>query len=723
MKATLRIHPLRTTLNRSAINFYIRGWFIVSALAVRVLAEPLLTQTDVFISGKDGYHSYRIPAIETASDGSLVAFAEARKYSLADPGFGQQDIDLVYKRSTNNGLTWSPMIILEDPGEFWSAANPATVVDRTLGRMWVFYLRSRPGRSTETARPGTDDFQTIARWSDDPGRSWSEPVDLTAVGRDMTDPVWRASVPGPGGAIQARNGRLIIPMWKMPFATFTIFSDDHGRTWQRGQCVPGTQGGDEDQVVELDDGRILMDIRQETGTNRWFAISEDGGKTWANPRPGISVKPVACAIERFTLQSSGDDTNRILWTGPKGPERRRLTIRTSYDEGRSFIKEQIISDQYAAYSDLTILKDKTVGVLWERGVESGYQFITFTRINREWIERDTSASSSGSAGDAFKVISRGEAAGTYQAFPDVCRLQNGDLFCVFYGGYGHVSLPNTEWPRGGRICSVRSRDEGRTWSVPRVVYDGPIDDRDPHIALMRDGTAVCSFFTYRPQPGSQALCDTCLVISQDGGETWGGEPQVVAPGWPSSAPVRELADGTRILGVYREENATAYGGIIRSTNGGKTWCAPIPIGKDSGVRLDAETDFVRLKDGTLYAALRGDRVNMHFATSSDGGLNWSMVKDLGVPGHCPHFTRLSTGEILLTHRLPLTALHISRDDAKTWQGPFQIDTTPGAYASTVELKDGTVLVVYYEEGAASAIRARRFRLSGEGIEYLSLDSR
>ena len=130
-----------------------------------------------------------------------------------------------------------------------------------------------------------------------------------------------------------------------------------------------------------------------------------------------------------------------------------------------------------------------------------------------------------------------------------------------------------------------------------------------------------------------------------------------------------------------------------------------------------------LKDGTLYATLRGDRVNMHCATSPDGGLTWSPVKDIGFPAHCPHFTRLHTGEILLTHRLPLTALHISRDEGKTWQGPYRIDATPGAYPSTVELKDGTVLVVYYEEGAGSAVRARRFKVEPEGIEFLGLESR
>ncbi|SPE59542.1 conserved hypothetical protein [Verrucomicrobia bacterium] len=322
----------------------------------------------------------------------------------------------------------------------------------------------------------------------------------------------------------------------------------------------------------------------------------------------------------------------------------------------------------------------------------------------------------------YQIISRGEAAGTYQAFPDICRLKDADLLCVFYAGYGHVSLPRDDFPKGGRICCVRSKDEGRTWSAPRILFDSPFDDRDPHIAQMRDGAVVCSFFTYRPQPDGKVLCDTCLVASRDGGETWDNEPQVVAPGWSSSAPVRELPDGTLILGVYREEGPTAYGGVIRSTDGGKTWCEPIPIGKGSGVRLDAETDFVRLEDGSLYAALRGDRVNMHFATSRDGGLTWSPVKDIGFPGHCPHLTRLSTGEILLTHRLPLTALHVSRDDAKTWQGPYQIDATPGAYPSTVELKGGTVLVVYYEEGATSAVRARRFALKPDGIEFLPLGS-
>jgi sialidase-1 len=265
---------------------------------------------------------------------------------------------------------------------------------------------------------------------------------------------------------------------------------------------------------------------------------------------------------------------------------------------------------------------------------------------------------------------------------------------------------------------VRSKDEAKTWSAPEVLYDGSDDDRDPHIASLRDGKLVCSFFPYRHPSKSKPDFETSIIRSSDGGLTWDKEHRVLARQWACSAPVREMPDGTLLLGVYHEEGETAYGGLLRSTDKGNSWSDPIPIGRGSGVRLDAETDLVQLRDGSLYAALRSDRTNMHFAISRDLGLNWTDVKDIGFKGHSPHFTRLSKGEILLSHRLPQTALHISRDEAKSWEGPHQIDDKIGAYPSTVELKDGTVLIVYYEEGAESAIRARRFQVADTGIKFL-----
>lgn len=316
----------------------------------------------------------------------------------------------------------------------------------------------------------------------------------------------------------------------------------------------------------------------------------------------------------------------------------------------------------------------------------------------------------------YQVISRGEASGPYQAFPDACRLHNGDILVVFYAGYGHVSLPNEQWPKGGRLCMVRSGDEGRTWSEPAVLYDDERDNRDPHLAQLSDGTVICTYFDYW-KDGEQTRYRTMAVRSTDGGQTWAAQGQPVTPEmWAESAPVRQMPDGTLLLGVYAEGANGSFGGVVRSTDGGRTWGAPIPIGKEANLPLDAETDVIRLKDGTLYAALRSSSINMHYATSSDLGLTWSAVRDIGFKAHSPHFTRLSDDTIIMTHRLPATAMHLSRDECRTWQGPYLIDSVGGAYPATVELKDKTVLAIYYEEGEGSAIRAQHLRLTPEGIE-------
>jgi sialidase-1 len=362
------------------------AWFVLLSFVVALpamAAEPLLKQVDVYKSGEDGYFMYRIPAIEAAPDGTLLAFAEGRKNNADDPGLGNQDIDLVLKRSTDGGRTWSKMEIIEDPGEFWSAANPATVVDRDTKKVWVLYARCKPQRSMDTARPGTDDIQTRARASSDNGLTWSEPIDLTAVARDTSDATWKCSIVGPGGMIQTRNGRLVAPIWKAPFGNLAIYSDDHGQSWHRSALVPGGSFGDEDQLVELADGRILLDIRQNQGDGRRRSTSSDGGQTWSDTTAGEAVTPCCCAIERLSLQADGDDRNRILWTGPKGPARKTLVARISYDEGQTFPAERVISEELAAYSDLTRLQDKTIGCLWERG---DYRFITFTRFNLAFLE-------------------------------------------------------------------------------------------------------------------------------------------------------------------------------------------------------------------------------------------------------------------------------------------------------------------------------------------------
>lgn len=334
------------------------------------------------------------------------------------------------------------------------------------------------------------------------------------------------------------------------------------------------------------------------------------------------------------------------------------------------------------------------------------------------------------------LISKGGDAGDYQAFPDACRLKNGDIVAVFYAGDEHVTKQSEKYPKAGRICLVRSKDEGKTWSKPVTIYDDNDDNRDPHISQLSNGSLVVSFFSLRyPSFGAKeykTLGSPQLLWSRDNGKSWDKEATLLETGdidWLSSAQVREMPDGTTILPVYHQEGRgglKAWGGVMLSRDKGKTWGPVITIGEKANLPLAAETDVILLKDGTLYAALRAQQeVHMHFAKSKDMGKTWSDVEDIGFRGHSPSFTRLKSGEILLTTRAftdapskkGYTGLRISRDEARTWEGPYMVDETLGAYPSTVELKDGSVLVVYYEEGQGSGIRAYRFRIPAKAAPF------
>jgi Neuraminidase (sialidase) len=315
-----------------------------------------------------------------------------------------------------------------------------------------------------------------------------------------------------------------------------------------------------------------------------------------------------------------------------------------------------------------------------------------------------------------QIVCSGEAAGGYAAFPDVCRLPSGHLFCVFYSGYGHVSTPNARWPKGGRILAVRSSDNGRSWGKPVVVIDTDQDDRDPSVACLKDGTLLLNWFTLH-----QNRVAIWLARSTDQGKTWSKPVKLKLDSpysFACSAPVRQLPDGSLILGLYCEDEKAkrTFGAAVKSYDGGKTWKDLAYIGEKAGVYLDAETDVVRLKDGKLLAALRSSKVDMHYATSEDSGKTWGPVRSFGFKGHCPYFLRHSSGVMLLAHRVPATSLHWTSDEGKTWHGPVRIDSVGGAYPSLVELPDGLVYCVYYEEGKGSSIRGVRLRVDRMGVK-------
>jgi Neuraminidase (sialidase) len=322
-----------------------------------------------------------------------------------------------------------------------------------------------------------------------------------------------------------------------------------------------------------------------------------------------------------------------------------------------------------------------------------------------------------SASAQHQIVCSGQAAGGYAAFPDVCRLRNGDLYCVFYSDYGHVSTPNDQWPKGGRIMAVRSSDNGQTWGQPVVAIDTDQDDRDPSVACLQDGTLLLNWFTLH-----ENRVAVLLARSTDYGKTW-SEPVPLKLDSPysfaCSSPVRQLPDGSLILGLYHEDDkGRAFGATVKSYDGGKTWKDLALIGEKNGVYLDAETDVVPLKAGRLLAALRSSKVDMHYSHSEDGGKTWGPVRSFGFKGHCPYFLRHKSGVILLAHRVPATSLHWTADEGKTWHGPVRIDSVGGAYPSLVELPDGLVYCVYYEEGKGSSIRGVRLRVDRKGVQVV-----
>jgi sialidase-1 len=342
-------------------------------------AAAQFSQVDVFRASEGGYHTYRIPALVVTRSGALLAFCEGRRGGRGDSG----DIDLLLKRSRDNGRTWSDLQVVADFGDD-TIGNPAPVVDRKTGAILLLLTRN-PGHVTERQIIDGTAAGTRTVWltrSTNDGLTWTPPEEITASVK-LPDWTWYAT--GPGNGIQLRSGRLVIPCDHIVAGTkanysHVILSDDGGRTWRIGGSA-GDQTN-ESAVVELRDRSLLLNMRSNHGRNRRaVARSRDQGLTWSAVESDEAlIEPVCQAsLIRFTK-------DRLLFSNPADTKRRMLTVKLSRDEGKTWPVERLVHAGPSAYSSLARLKSGRIGLLYERGANSPYELISFAAFDLAWLQ-------------------------------------------------------------------------------------------------------------------------------------------------------------------------------------------------------------------------------------------------------------------------------------------------------------------------------------------------
>ncbi|MFD9093462.1 exo-alpha-sialidase [Streptomyces collinus] len=370
------------------------------ARAGAAAATAEFDQQVLFKASQDpGYACFRIPAIVRTGDGTLLAFAEGRVLNCGDAA----DIDIVVKRSADGGRTWGPLrVVNEGAGD--THGNPAPVVDRETGRIWLAETYNT-GRTDGASCSVPCDRTPHLQYSDDDGETWSAPRDLSPEILPADWNSWYAT--GPVHGIQLTRGRyagrLVFGVntetWDGSRVTANhaalVVSDDHGGHWRIGATDTWTVAADgtfrqkpsELTLAERADGSVLVSGREQDGTDlghRTQAVSRDGGGSFTAPFRGLP--------DLYTPQVQGSMLrlgDRVLLSCPADPDRRRtMMIRSSYDGGRtwdSVDRGTVVTTDWSGYSDLVRADRDTVGLLYEGGAVDARDEIRFARFTEDWL--------------------------------------------------------------------------------------------------------------------------------------------------------------------------------------------------------------------------------------------------------------------------------------------------------------------------------------------------
>ena len=395
-------------------NDVIAGGISANAEAITILPgsrapepDPVETPKDYAIGevarlaspGLAGFKCHRIPALTTATNGWIIAAWDGRPETCQD---APQANSIVYRISKDGGKSWTPIqtALAGTPGaNKVGFSDPSFVVDRTTGTIFLFSVKSFDAGLFQS-QLGTDPnarniLHAHVVESHDNGQTWVNPRTITDQVTQGHDDQWFTRFASSGEGIQLRYGAhagRLIQQYAVANAGSTslmavsVYSDDHGATWKPG--APSEGSADENKVVELSDGRLLLNSRtQGTAGQRLEAISYDGGQTWGpfrhnwdltDPRNNASIiraypnAPQGSARARVLLFSNADSSSA----------RANGTIRVSYDDGFTWNEGKVFESGDMAYSTLHALSDGTWGLLYESG---GYKNIDFMRVDAAYL--------------------------------------------------------------------------------------------------------------------------------------------------------------------------------------------------------------------------------------------------------------------------------------------------------------------------------------------------